>query len=161
DLLDNVKSRVVRLAPCPSGSRKGEGVGEGHWARQEIPVPPASTVGVSPFDADTSDDYWLTVTSFVEPTTLYLAHADGAPREKMKSLPAFFEAKGLAVTQYEATSKDGTKVPYFLVMREATKRDGTAPTILYGYGGFEISMTPAYSAHLGSGWIERGGAYIL
>jgi prolyl oligopeptidase len=152
DLLDNVKGRVVRVAP-PSG--------KDHWIRTEIPVPPASTVGVSPFDADSSDDYWLTVTSFVEPTTLYLAHSDGAPREKVKSLPAFFEAKGLAVSQHEATSKDGTKVPYFLVMREGAKRDGTAPTILYGYGGFEIPMTPAYNGALGSGWLERGGAYIL
>jgi prolyl oligopeptidase len=159
DLLDNVKSRVVRMSPSPLGEGRGEG--QARWVRTEIPVPPASTVGVSPLDADTSDDYWLTVTSFVEPTTLYLAHADGAPREKMKSLPAFFDAKGLAVSQYEARSKDGTKVPYFLVMREGAKRDGTAPTILYGYGGFEISMTPAYSGTLGSGWLERGGAYLL
>jgi prolyl oligopeptidase len=156
DILDNVKGRVVELsAPSPLG----EGRGEGRWTAREIPVPPNSTIGVAPFDRDASDDYWLTETSFIEPTTLYLEH--GGQREKMKSLPAFFDAKGLAVTQFEATSKDGTRIPYFAVMREGTKLDGTTPTILYGYGGFEISMTPSYSGTIGSGWLERGGAWLL
>jgi prolyl oligopeptidase len=156
DILDNVKGRVVELsAPSPLG----EGRGEGRWTAREIPVPPNSTIGVAPFDRDASDDYWLTATSFIEPTTLYLEH--GGQREKMKSLPAFFDAKGLAVTQFEATSKDGTRIPYFAVMREGTKLDGTTPTILYGYGGFEISMTPSYSGTIGSGWLERGGAWLL
>jgi prolyl oligopeptidase len=156
DILDNVKGRVVELsAPSPLG----EGRGEGHWTAREIPVPPNSTIGVSAFDRDTSDDYWLTATSFIEPTTLYLEH--GATREKMKSLPAFFDAKGLAVTQFEATSKDGTKVPYFAVMREGTKLDGSTPTVLYGYGGFEIPMLPNYSGTIGAGWLEHGGAWLL
>jgi len=152
DILDNVKSRVVELRFASE---------EGRWIHKEIPVPAASTVGVDPFDRDTSDDYWLTVTSFIEPTTLYLTRSGGQGREKMKSLPAFFDAKGLAVTQFEARSKDGTRVPYFLVMREDAKRDGSAPTILYGYGGFEIPMTPGYGNHVGAGWLEQGGAYIL
>ncbi|HSN21103.1 MAG TPA: prolyl oligopeptidase family serine peptidase [Usitatibacter sp.] len=150
DILDNVKSRVVEV------SREG-----GEWRHAEVRVPPNSSIGVAPFDRDTSDDYWMTVTSFVEPTTLYLEHAGGAKREKLKSLPAFFDAKGLAVTQFEATSKDGTKVPYFAVMRDGAKRDGSTPAILYGYGGFEISMTPSYSGTIGLGWLEQGGAYLL
>jgi prolyl oligopeptidase len=101
------------------------------------------------------------VTSFVEPTTLYLQHANDGKREKLKSLPAFFDAKGIEVTQLEATSKDGTKIPYFAVMRAGTKRDGSTPTVLYGYGGFEISMTPSYSGTIGTGWLERGGAWLL
>jgi prolyl oligopeptidase len=182
DILDNVKSRVVRLSPPALGSPQqvgdprgggrgegrqsapsplGEGRGEGRWLAREIPVPPNSSVGVAPYDRNTSDDYWLTVTSFVEPTTLYLEHAKGGEREKLKSLPAFFDAKGLTVEQYEATSRDGTKVPYFAVMRADAKRDGTMPTILYGYGGFEISLTPSYSGTIGAGWLERGGAYLL
>jgi prolyl oligopeptidase len=151
DILDNVKSRVVELTPSS----------EGRWPSRDIPVPPNSSVGVAPYDRDTSDDYWLTVTSFVEPTTLYLEHAKGGDREKLKSLPAFFDAKGLTVEQYEATSKDGTKVPYFAVLRADAKRDGSTPTILYGYGGFEISLTPSYSGTIGAGWLERGGAYLL
>ncbi len=157
DLLDNVNGRVVELTPPP---RSGKGREAGQWTSREIPVPANSSIGVAPFDRDTSDDYWLTVTGFLDPTTLYLDHAKGA-REELKALPAFFDAKGLTVTQYEATSKDGTKIPYFAVMRADAKRDGSTPTVLYGYGGFEISMTPSYSGTLGAGWLEHGGAYLL
>ncbi len=150
DLLDNVKGRVVEV------SRR-----DGRWVRRDVAVPPASSIGVAAFDRHESDDYWMTVTGFVEPTTLYLARPAGAGREKMKSLPAFFDAKGLEVTQFEATSKDGTKIPYFLVTREGAKRDGSTPTILYGYGGFEVPMTPNYSGTIGAGWLERGGAFVL
>ncbi len=65
------------------------------------------------------------------------------------------------MTQGEATSKDGTKIPYFVVMREGTKRDGRNPTMLYGYGGFEISLTPSYSGTIGAAWLERGGVWVL
>jgi prolyl oligopeptidase len=150
NVLDNVKGRVVEV------SRH-----DGKWVKKEVPVPPSSTIGIGPYDRDTSDDYWMTVTSFTAPTTLYLEAPGGAKREKMKSLPAFFDAKGLEVSQFEATSKDGTKVPYFLVMRSGTKLDGTTPTILYGYGGFEVSMTPSYSGTIGSAWLESGGAWVL
>jgi prolyl oligopeptidase len=149
DILDNVKSRIVEVR------RDG-----GQWVAKEVKVPEASAIGVTALDRDDSDDYWMTVTSFTEPTSLYLA-TPGGEREKMKSLPAFFDAKGLVTRQFEATSKDGTRVPYFAVMREDTKLDGTNPTILYGYGGYEISMLPAYSGAIGSSWLERGGVYVL
>ncbi len=159
DLLDNVKSRIVEVRFPPSALKEGRG--EGKWVRTEVPVPPSSSVGVAAFDRDHSDDYWMTVTSFVEPTTLYLAQPGGARREKLKSLPAFFDSKGLEVSQHEAASKDGTKIPYFVVMRAGAKADGSTPTILYGYGGFEIPMTPGYSGAIGAGWLERGGVYVL
>ena len=149
DILDNVKSRVVELR------RKGD-----RWVSTEVKVPPSSIVAVAPFDRDESNDYWMTVTSFVEPTTLYLAQPAGE-REKMKSLPAFFDAKGLKTLQYETTSKDGTKIPYFVVMREGTKLDGSNPTVLYGYGGFEVPMLPNYSGTIGAAWLERGGVFVL
>jgi len=150
NVLDNVKGRVVEV------SRQG-----GKWVRKEVAVPPSSTIGIGPYDRDTSDDYWMTVTGFTAPTTLYLEAPGGTKREKLKSLPAFFDAKGLEVSQFEATSKDGTKVPYFVVMRAGTKLDGTTPTILYGYGGFEVSMTPSYSGTIGAAWLESGGAWVL
>ena len=103
----------------------------------------------------------MTVTRFTEPTTFYLATAGSDARETLKSLPALFDARGLVARQHEATSKDGTRVPYFLVMREDAKLDGTTPAILYGYGGFEISQTPGYSATIGSAWLEKGGAWVL
>jgi prolyl oligopeptidase len=116
---------------------------------------------VSALDRDESDAYWLTVTSFVEPTTVYLVTAGTGKREKMKSLPAFFDAKGLKVEQREAVSRDGTRIPYFVVMREGTKLDGRNPTILYGYGAFEVSMSPVYNATAGAAWLERGGVWVL
>lgn len=79
----------------------------------------------------------------------------------MKQLPAFFNAAGLEVSQHEAISKDGTRVPYFQVARKGLALDGTAPTLLYGYGGFEISMTPSYNGGRGAAWLERGGVYVL
>jgi prolyl oligopeptidase len=150
DVLDNVNGRLIE-------ARRESG----RWKLRNVPLPNAITLGASAVDRDESDDYWLTVTSFTEPTTLSLAQAGGDKREKLKSLPAFFDAKGLEVTQSEATSKDGTKVPYFVVMRSGTKLDGSNPTILYGYGGFEIPMVPNYSGTIGSGWLEGGGIWVL
>jgi prolyl oligopeptidase len=146
-----VKSRIVE-------ARRTD---DGRWTTRDVAVPPSSAIGVAALDRDTSDDYWMTVTSFVEPTTLYLASGGKDAREKMKGLPAFFDAKGLVTRQYEATSKDGTRVPYFVVMREDTKLDGSNPTILYGYGGYEISMLPSYSGTIGAAWLERGGVWVL
>ncbi|MEP7070590.1 MAG: prolyl oligopeptidase family serine peptidase [Usitatibacter sp.] len=150
DILDNVKSRVAEVR------READ-----KWVRKDVPVPPAAAIGVSAVDRNESDDYWMTVTSFVEPTTLYLATPGKPAREKLKALPAFFDAKGLKTTQGEATSRDGTKIPYFVVMRAGAKMDGSNPTILYGYGGYEISMVPSYSGTLGSAWLERGGVWVL
>jgi prolyl oligopeptidase len=150
DILDSVKARVTELR------REG-----GTWKRRDVDVPRMASVGLEAFDRDTNDDYWITVSSFFEPTTLYLGKAGTDAREKMKGLPAFFDAKGLNVEQYEATSKDGTRVPYFVVMREGLRLDGTNPTILFGYGGFELSQTPGYSATRGVGWLEHGGVWVL
>jgi prolyl oligopeptidase len=65
------------------------------------------------------------------------------------------------VAQYEATSKDGTKIPYFQVSRKEITLDGTNPTLLYGYGGFEVSLTPGYSGLVGAGWMEKGGVFVV
>jgi len=108
-----------------------------------------------------SNDYWMKATDFVTPSSLGLGTAGAGPAERLKQLPAFFDATGLAVTQSEAVSKDGTHIPYFLVASKTLKPDGTAPTLLDGYGGFEISMLPAYSAVRGSGWLEKGGVLAV
>jgi prolyl oligopeptidase len=149
NILDHVNGRAVQVTR--EGSR---------WVSHEITLPKATATHVWPYDSDTSDDYWLTVTGFIQPTTLYFGKPDGA-RDAFKALPAFFDAKGLSVTQHEATSKDGTKIPYFVVMRKGVKTDGKTPTILYGYGGFEVPMTPSYSGIIGAGWLESGNAFVL
>ena len=96
--------------------------------------------------------------SYTTPTTLYATSGEGSPAP-IKSLPARFDATNLATEQFFATSKDGTKVPYFVTRSRSLT--GPAPTVLYGYGGFEISLTPTYSANFGMLWLTRGGVYVV
>jgi prolyl oligopeptidase len=147
--LENVRSRAYQL------QRAGE-----EWRRTPLDAPEFANVGVSGVDPDESDDYWMTLSNFLTPSSLYLGTI-GAGKEKLKSLPAFFNTSGLEIRQFEATSRDGTKIPYFLVSRTGLAMDGKNPTLLYGYGGFEIPMLPGYSPGLGASWLERGGTYAL
>jgi prolyl oligopeptidase len=149
--LDNVRNRLYML------TRK-----DGAWQRQELPgVPKLTTVGAGAVDPEESDDYFLTVTGYLTPTSLYLGTAGKGPPEKLKSSPAFFDAKGLAVSQHEAVSKDGTRVPYFQVARAKLPLDGKNTTLLYGYGGFERSMVPSYQPGTGAAWLKKGGVYVV
>ena len=151
DVLDDVKSRVEVLTPSADGD----------WARAALPVSDAIVaLEVEAVDEDTSDAYWLTATSFLSPTSLSLGEVGQAP-ERLKQLPAFFDASGLVATQHFARSKDGTRVPYFMVAAKDVVLDGSNPTLLYGYGGFEVSETPHYSAGVGRGWLSQGGVYVL
>jgi len=133
----------------------------GEWSRKPLDTPASGSIGINGIDPDESDDYFLTVTDFLTPSSLFYGQIGHSEREKLKSLPAFFNADGLEITQLEATSKDGTKVPYFQVSRKGLSLDGNNPTLLYGYGGFEIPMLPNYNAGVGSAWLERGGVYVL
>src|SRR6185437_11001905 len=102
---------------------------------------------------------------FLSPNTLYLADLESGKAAALKSLPPRFDAAGAVVEQFEAVSADGTAVPYFVVRpsapHAAARPDGGNPTLLYGYGGFQVSMTPAYLGALGKLWIERGGVYAV
>ena len=151
NVLDNVKSRLYEV-------RRGD---HGKWVSREVDAPKFATIAVASLERRERDDYQMSVTGFTTPTTLYFARGGTDAREKMKATPAFFDAKGLAISQHEATSKDGTKIPYFQVMRETAKLDGSNATILYGYGGFEVSQVPNYSAFIGKGWLEKGGVWVL
>lgn len=148
--LDNVRSHLYALQHQ-----------NGRWTRVPLPAPDFGSVGIHGIDPDESDDYFMTVTDFLTPSSLYLGTLAKAEREKLKSLPAFFKTDGLEITQHEATSKDGTKIPYFQVSPKGMALNGSNPTLLYGYGGFEISMLPSYSAGVGAAWLERGGVYVL
>ncbi|BDU15250.1 prolyl oligopeptidase family serine peptidase [Lysobacter auxotrophicus] len=151
NVLDDVKNRLSVLTPAATGD----------WKRSEFTgAPTFGTLAVSAVDADESDAVWLTATDYLTPTTLSLAQI-GATPEVLKTMPVFFDASSSVIEQHFATSKDGTRVPYFLVRPEDLKLDGTAPTLLYGYGGFEISLTPAYSGSVGKGWLEKGGVYAV
>ena len=148
--LDNVRSRPYQLA------RVG-----GEWKRTPIDVPAFGSVKIEGIDAERSDDIFMILEDFLTPSTLYLGVAGQSGREKLKSEPAFFNADGLEIQQFEAKSQDGTRVPYFQVSRKGMKLDGSNPTLLYGYGGFKISMLPNYAALVGAGWLEHGGTYVL
>ena len=118
--------------------------------------------GVSAVDSQTDDKIWYTSSGYLQPTSLALADAASPEeREPMKGLPEFFSAEGLHAEQFFATSADGTKVPYFLVSKKAMKLDGSTPTLLYGYGGFEVTMTPFYNTGVGIQWLEKGYAYAV
>ena len=134
---------------------------DGQWTRKPLETPVKGTVSAHGVDSDESDDYFMYVSDFLTPRTLYLGTAGKAPLEKLKSMPAFFKTDGLEIKQFEAKSKDGTRVPYFQVSRKDLKLDGTNPTLVDGYGGFEVSLLSDYDASTGAAWIERGGVYVL
>ena len=149
--LDNVRSRVYVVTHR-----------DGRWQREPLPgVPEFGEVSVHDVDSVESDDYFLDATDFLTPSTLALGTAGGGPATTLKQLPAFFDAGGLAVSQHEAVSKDGTRVPYFEVARKDLALDGKNPTLLYGYGGFEVSMLPSYRPAVGAAWLEKGGVYVV
>ncbi len=132
----------------------------GTWTRRKLPVPNNRTVEiVSTNWAD--DQFVLSVEGFLTPSTLLLGNAGTGALREAKTLPAQFDASGMVVEQLDAVSKDGTKVPYFVVRRKNIKYDGSNPTLLTAYGGFQISMTPAYSAPIGKLWLDRSGVFVL
>ena len=132
----------------------------GAWRRLDaVDLPAGSQVSLGAIRED-DDRAFLYAEGFVTPRSLYVAGREGAPR-KIDEMPARFDASRTVVEQYEAKSKDGAKVPYFVVRPKDMEFDGSAPTLLYAYGGFQVSMTPAYSGTLGRLWLEDGGVYAL
>ena len=147
NVLDNVRNRVSVATP----------VGDSWSQRPLFDDDGFRTVSVMSVDPDESDAYFATVTDYLTPPTLLLGEATGAEPEALKSQPAYFDADGLTIEQHWAVSADGTRIPYFQVGRPNS--DG--PTLLYGYGGFEIAMVPRYSAAVGLAWLEKGGNYVV
>jgi prolyl oligopeptidase len=155
DVLDNVAGRLEEVTPTATG-----------WQHRAVDAPfPGSLSARGLHDVHVADDplaeaYLLSYTDFLTPDSLYLAHAGSDQRELLKSRPQFFDTTGMRVEQKFATSKDGTKVPYFIIWPKGAKADGQNPTLLYGYGGFEISLTPSYSGSIGKAWYEHGGVWV-
>ncbi|KLD65704.1 prolyl oligopeptidase [Dyella japonica DSM 16301] len=151
NVMDNVVNRLEVLTP-----------GDGAWKREPLGGAPAlSTIAAGGVDDDTSDDYFLTVTGFLQPTTLYYGSLGQGEAQAIKHSPSFFDASKYEVSQHFAVSKDGTRVPYFEIAPKNLKADGSNPTLQYGYGGFELSMQPAYSGSVGRAWLEKGGVYVI
>jgi prolyl oligopeptidase len=148
NLLHDVRSELAVLTPAS----------DGQWQREALAgVPEFAHIEIQATDPDDSDEYMLLASGFLQPGTL-LYGTIGTDPEPLKQAPGFFDATGLSVRQFFATSADGTSVPYFVVGPELTR---PGPTLLTGYGGFEISMTPSYSGVIGRGWLADGGTYVL
>ena len=149
-ILDQVKGRLAEWR-----------FADGAWTRRDVAAPAFGSLGISAVDHGESDEYFLTHVDFLTPDSLYLARAGSDARECLKRRPAFFDASALVIDQREAVSRDGTRIPYFVVRPRDLVPDGAHPTLLYGYGGFEVSLTPAYSAAVGKAWLEKGGVYVV
>jgi len=130
------------------------------WKASRLPLPDTGSVGIATANVD-EDVAYATYTDFLQPTTLYSTDVVGEKVAPIKSMPAKFDASKYVTEQFEAKSKDGTMVPYFVVRSKNLKLDGQAPTLLYAYGGFLVSMTPGYSATIGQLWLDQGGVYVL
>src|SRR5262249_31868806 len=138
DGIDMTRNRmVVALYQNVKGGAYVYDYADGKWSRTQLDLPKNVSVHLGSAQ-DRDDRIFLNVTGYLDPTSLWMADAATGKVEKMKTSPARFDAAGLTVDQFEATSTDGTKVPYFVVHRANWKLDGTNPTLLYAYGGFQV-----------------------
>ncbi|WP_395374859.1 prolyl oligopeptidase family protein [Marinicella sp. W31] len=130
------------------------------WSQKAIELPGIGTVSISGTSSD-NNQMFINFTSFLEPSTLYLYDGDQGDMKAVKNLPAFFDASKYQVAQHFTTSQDGTKIPYFLIQNKGVKNNGKNPTLIFGYGGFEVSIRPSYSATVGTNWLDQGGTYVV
>jgi prolyl oligopeptidase len=166
NVLDDVRNHLLlatpQTQPDPSGSalKKNE-----QWAIKPLTgLPDVWTLSAAAVDGAERDDIWLTATDFVTPESLYvMSLVDNNPPTLLRQAPARFDATDIQIEQHFAMSADGTRVPYFVVGSSdaLTTVDGSRPTLLTGYGGFEIPRVAAYSAVIGRSWLGDGGIYVL
>ncbi len=150
-LLRDVSSRIEIVTPSPNG-----------WTHENLAgAPELHSVSTTGVDADENDDYWLVDTGFLTPSSLRIGTVGNESPELLKSSPSFFDESKHEVEQHFVASKDGTRIPYFQVAGRELTLDGSNPTLLYGYGGFEVPLTPSYSGSVGRSWLERGGVYVV
>jgi prolyl oligopeptidase len=146
----NVRGKVLSFSRGPTGT----------WTSTPVSLPENISTGVAGAER-TSNNAWISVTGYLTPSSVWLADAARGTAVQVKGLAPRFDASRSVVEQFEATSKDGTKVPYFMVHSKTMALDGSNPTILYAYGGFEISITPQYNPNVGKLWLEQGGVYVV
>jgi prolyl oligopeptidase len=148
-LLDNVKGQVRSLARTSHG-----------WRSTTLSLPRDSTLSIG--SASRQDDQILvSATGYLNPTSQWIANTASKESHKLRQLPDRFDALRFVTEQFWATSKDGTKIPYSIVHAKGLKLNGQNPTLLYAYGGFQVSQTPAYSGAVGKLWLEKGGVYVV
>ena len=132
----------------------------GKWTGEKVDAPKLGTISIVG-TTELSDNYFFDFENFITPSTLYFADASQNTFKPYQSLPAFFDASKYEVKQFKARSKDGTMIPYFMVSDKNLKNDGNNPTLVYAYGGFEISLSPFYASTFGVSWLDKGGTFVL
>ncbi|MFT6101039.1 MAG: prolyl oligopeptidase [Arenicella sp.] len=154
-VLQDVKSKVYRYRKTKNG-----------WQSDLIELPEAGQITIAAI-SDATGDFFARYEGFITPPTLYAVGKSLKPT-LVRQQSATFDASNLTVDQFFAESLDGTQVPYFVVMNKDTKLDATNPTHIFAYGGFRVSVTPAYSGSYealngvyGKAWLERGGVYVI
>jgi prolyl oligopeptidase len=131
-----------------------------NWRAAPLTGTPAlSTVSAGGTDSRVDDEYLIDVNGFLTPSTLAVGTIGDGPATVVKQAPAFFDTAGFTVDQHFAVSEDGSRIPYFVVAPDSAVPAGGWPTLLYGYGGFEVSLQPGYRGALGRAWLARGGCY--
>ena len=148
NMLNNVKSELYKYTY------------NGKWEKKKIDAPELGNISLAA-TSENNENYFFYFTNFLEPSTLFFGDAATGKYQKVKSLPSFFPTEKYKVQQFEAVSKDGTKIPYFVVSNKNTQFNGKNPTLLYAYGGFELPQLPNYNAVMGTAWLEKGGVYVL
>ncbi len=149
-VLDDVKKSVLKYQ-----------FKNNQWISDKINLGDAGNTSVMASTND-NDLIYLNFTSFLNPTEYhYLDLQHSKSLKKIMTSPIRFDSKNLVADQYKTKSSDGTMIPYFVVHKKNIKLDGANPTLLYGYGGFEIALTPHYLGATGKAWLEKGGVYVL
>jgi prolyl oligopeptidase len=151
-IYDNVRGRAMAFKPVMPGVKS--------WTARQLPMPDNASIEIVSTSLRDDQVFW-SVTSFLQPGSLWLGDLNGAPPVLIKQSPPRFDASRDTVDQHEATSRDGTKIPYFVVHPKSMRLDGSNPTLLYAYGGFQVSMVPTYSGVNGKLWLEQGNVYVL
>jgi len=149
-VLDNVVSKLYQYSLDPNGK----------WKKEIVNIKENGTLRVYNTN-ERSNDYFVIFENFLTPDSLYQVSGETGEKTLLKSLPPLFDPEPFKTAQYEAVSADGTKIPYFIIMRKDIKMNGQNPTLLYGYGGFLISEKPFYSGSVGKQWLNEGGVFVL
>ena len=146
---ENVRGRLLRIAHA-----------QGTWATANVELPQNGSVTFAGSDPRESAAF-VVYEDYLTPDTLYALERGAVSARAVRSLPAQFDAAPYISEQFEAVSSDGTRVPYFVLRRRDIPLNGENPTLLYAYGGFQVSMTPGYSPNVGKLWLDRGGVYVI
>jgi prolyl oligopeptidase len=147
-VLDNVQGQLWKYSRTDDG-----------WTGERVDAPPMGSLGIVDVDLH-SNTFFFTYSSFIQPNTLYM-HGDDGHVEEIRRMPDMWDSSHHLIEQFEATSADGTRIPYFVVRTRDVEMDGQNPTLLYAYGGFEVSRTSGYTTSNGKLWLERGGIYAV